>query len=168
MERAVEVEATNRSHARPHIVAETAPYNLRREVSQRYEHETALPHPRVGYPEIREVNYEVADEQYVDVERPRPPPEASFPPSRGLRSPGRLQQIEGCGVSPQFGDRVEVRALSGRAAHGRCLVHRGHRHQAGQVRRARPKVRPAVTQVRTEGEESPALFRRRGATGLGT
>ena len=94
------LEVTGQVDASPHVISEARADDFWRQVGQRDQHETALPHPRVWHLEVREVNGEVADKQDVDVESPCPPSLGSFPPGRRFGPPGHVEQLQGCRRSP--------------------------------------------------------------------
>ena len=114
------------------------------EVGERHEHERPLGHPGVRHLEVGLVDPLVADEQHVDVERPRAPPDGAHPVAVGLEPLRELAAARaGVEVGVDRHDRVEVVVL-GRATDRRGLVDRRHRRRPRRRRPRRARRPPAA------------------------
>ena len=134
-----------------------SPTSARREVRERHQDETTLPHPRVWDLEIGLVNGQVAHEEHVDVKGARPPTYVTGPPGGSLGLLAGLEQLARRCAGPELGDQVEVRALPGRTAHRLGLIERGHRDDIGQVCQPCSQVSQAVAEVGAEPDKGLAL-----------
>src|SRR4051794_21797865 len=85
---------------------------VRLELSQRFQNESAFCQPRMRYPELRKVYNLIAKEQNVDVHRPGPVPYHSSPPERSFDLSDAKQQPHWPQPRSCFGNQIqEIRLL---------------------------------------------------------
>ena len=138
-------------------------------LQQRLEDEAALREPGMGNRKSLPGDLTIAEEQYVEVEGARSPAFPAFPPVPAFDRQTRFEEVGGCQVGVDNGDRVEERTLGG-AAHRRSLVQGGDGNELTKLAQRTDSlgdVTRSITQVRAEADGGPHQRRYFRAVGSG-